>query len=76
MKNKGVAYSGKVGKNKRIRARGASRMLVAKKAPFICQGGPMSMVTLYLQTDGATLCFILRGEVGRYIDGKWEARNV
>lgn len=75
-KNSGVVYAGKVGNNKRIRTRSTTRISPVQKFPFHCMGGPMRATTLYLQADGATLEFAMFGEVGRYINGKWEMSNV
>lgn len=44
------------------------------KFPCLCQDGPFWGATLYLDEHmPATAIFTVRGETGRYVDGKWES---
>lgn len=72
IKNPGVVYSGLVGANMNIRKPRPSR--ACRKAPRLCENGPMAGETLWFgDATFTSAIFSYRGKTGRYINGKWHA---
>lgn len=72
MKNRGVIYTGKVGRRMPIRHRRASRRIIRKQVFLL--GGPLHGGKAWIDatSDLCTLPIVCRGQCGRYRDGKWE----
>lgn len=68
-----VVYSGKVGAKMRpVRHTVGSKKI--NKQSYKCQDGPWKNQSLYLES-GFTLTMTIKGQTGRYNQGKWECTS-